>query len=152
MQLSQTFKRTLQQLVGFCRALVEEPGAMAALRAFDGDLFIGDVATPCSWALSDLLQYAAPFALRIVVSFLSIRPQNRCGPTPRLACCRSGRLCSSPSLCPRWPYLLNAFHSLTPEVRDMFPSQISKEVSAPHRKMYPCSTHVRCSNATTDHD
>ena len=48
-----------QKLVGFCRALVNDPDAMAALRGFQGDLFIGDVVTPCSWALSDLLRCAA---------------------------------------------------------------------------------------------
>lgn len=49
-----------QKLDSFCRALVEEPGAMAALRGFRGDLFIGDVVTPCSWIISDLLRCAEP--------------------------------------------------------------------------------------------
>ena len=49
-----------EKLNSFCTALVEDPGAMAALRGFQADLFVGDVVTPCSWVVFDLLRCVEP--------------------------------------------------------------------------------------------
>ena len=51
-------KRMMESLCKYCEELVSDQSAMARLRGFSADLFIGDVVTPCSWAVSDLLRCA----------------------------------------------------------------------------------------------
>ena len=46
----------IESVVSGCKTLVEDQGTMASMQGFGADLLLGDVLTPCTWALSDLLR------------------------------------------------------------------------------------------------
>ena len=52
----QMLPRIVELIVSGCKALVEDQAAMTRLRGFTANLLVGDVVTPCTSAISDLLR------------------------------------------------------------------------------------------------